>query len=346
MKKFILTAVSLLIGGIILGVAVSTSGLKNILQIVHSLRWLWLLGVPVFFSVVFILDAWRWEIVLKYSGYRTTFGRLIVAKLAGFAICYITPIMYVGGEGAQGYILKKEANVPLVKGLSTIIVDKAVESLMVLIFFIICGCLMLWRLSNPIYVGLAGFLIAGSIVALLVFFWQIHRGRKFFVALLDWFHLDKIDFIARRKHRVEVLEDDIYNFFRTHKKALWKTLGISVLSTIAYILLFICVLQALNYQINLALIMILRGLAIFVSLIPVPAALGIYEGSFGFAFSGIGLDPSAGVAFSLIMRTLYILWSALGIAYISHFGIKLFYTSNDNGHQSESLSGPSSQKHV
>ncbi len=333
MKKFILTAVSLILGGIILGIAISVSGLKNILQIVHSLNWLWLLGVPFFFSLVFALDTWRWRVILKRAGYHSTLWHLIVAKLAGFAICYVTPIMYVGGEGAQGYILKKETDIPLVKSMSTIIIDKAVEMLLVLIFFIVCGFLMLWRLSNPIYVSLAGFLIAGSIAILLAFFWQIHRGRKFFVTLLKLFRLDKINFIARRTQRVEIIENDIYGFFRAHKKTLWQTLGISALSTLAYLLLFTCVLQALNYYINFALIMILRGLAIFVSLIPVPAALGVYEGSFGFAFSGIGLDPGAGIAFSLVMRTLYVLWTALGIAYISHFGISLFSANgNGNGH--------------
>ena len=133
-------------------------------------RYLLSLTPRIFLTVLAIhlclhsLGALQWWLILREAGLRTGFARVFRARLSGYAITYLTPSMYFGGEPVRA-LLMKDGNASYNKIAATIVLDKYIE-LFTKLPLIVVGfafIVLLLRVELP-WVLLAGALIVAFCV--------------------------------------------------------------------------------------------------------------------------------------------------------------------------------------
>jgi uncharacterized protein (TIRG00374 family) len=110
----------------------------------------------------------QWWLILREAGVRTAWLRVFRARLSGYAITYLTPSMYFGGEPVRAMLLK-DGRASYNKIAATIVLDKYIE-LFTKMPLIVAGfsvIVLLLRVELP-FVLLAGGLIA-AFLGLFVF---------------------------------------------------------------------------------------------------------------------------------------------------------------------------------
>ncbi|MFA7663056.1 MAG: flippase-like domain-containing protein, partial [Patescibacteria group bacterium] len=174
---FILT---LALGLALFVVFIKQVGIGNVLLELGNIQFEWILLALVIFMAIFIVDAWRWKIILNGEGFLARFRYILVARFAWFAISFIVPIFYVVGEGFRAYILKKTSGIAITDSMRTIIIDKVVEILMLLILLIVGGILLLLNFDTSFLTTISWIMIIVGALGLVVFYWQVTSGKSIF----------------------------------------------------------------------------------------------------------------------------------------------------------------------
>lgn len=327
-----------LIGAGIFILILQKVGLEQILNAIKSFSILNGLVVLFLFLLDYSILTWRWGMVLKSQGYNISFGKLFSARLVGFAVNYVTPILYTGGEPARAYVLKKEANVPFVTGLISIIVDEFLEVICGSIFLMIGISFLLSYFSVPSFL-LNSLLVV--IIALLIFWLYFYRKLKtekgFFTSIMSFLRLDKINFINKHKGGVIKLENELISFIKYKKSAFLDTILITICSYIIGIMEVKAVTVFLGLNLSWQYIIIIKILTILAGVIPIPGALGTLEAADALAFMILGLSTTLGITFALIIRFFNLILVGSGLFLLSHFGVKLgsiFLSKNLNNNDS------------
>lgn len=140
MKKALLFLISLLVGVglfIWIGKVVGWQKIWESLLVFTGWQGMLIFGLTI---LVALVSIWRWREVLKGMDVKIPFRELWRAYLVSFSIRYLAPIIIIGSEIFQGYILYilKEINsVPWSKSMASVIIDRILEltANLVVIFF-------------------------------------------------------------------------------------------------------------------------------------------------------------------------------------------------------------------
>lgn len=323
LKQFLILIITLGLGAYLFIAVVRDIGLDTIISGFKMLEPSWVLVALILFFAISFIDTLRWKIILNAYDIRPKFRHLLSAKYAGFCLSYLTPIFYVGGEGLRAMILKRRSGVKVSCGMRTIVVDKVIEGLILCLLLVFSGGLMLVESTATIYLVLAGLMVFVGLLGIILLGWQVNNDKNIFRAVTKILKLDKIRFIKNKQKKIESVENEVYEFFSQHSQVFLRAIALSALSVFIYIILFKFILFALGIEISLLVAILIRSLAIIITLIPIPAALGVFEGSFSYAFEVLGIGRSWGVNFSFMMRFFYALWVILGLLSLSRFGISV-----------------------
>ncbi len=99
-------------------------------KIVGAIGQLGVLGTLVSFLNVCIMVfgwIWSWKILLNAYGLQPSWGLVTRAVLGGYALSYLTPSMYFGGEPLRVYMMSKELGVSSSKVTATVVIWKILE---------------------------------------------------------------------------------------------------------------------------------------------------------------------------------------------------------------------------
>jgi len=99
------------------------------------------LGVNLFWVLLpsvasYVFDALGWRYTLGRHADKIRFDRLFVTRMAGEAVNYTTPGMYLGGEPMKAYLLSRH-QVPLVDGMASVVTAKTTMTLAEILFIMI-----------------------------------------------------------------------------------------------------------------------------------------------------------------------------------------------------------------
>lgn len=270
----------------------------------------------------FMLYSWRWQIltnVLLGGKHRVPFWNVYLHRMSGYAVSYLTPIAQVGGEPARIALLTTD-NVPTKTAVSSVTLDIAFE-LAAYVLFILAGvvfALFEGTMSGTQvwYVGGALMLAFGIFVGFLV---ALASGKKVFVRTFRALRLHNIRRLQRAEHWLEEMEETMSGVFHGRRTLVvficllsLAMIGFRVVEMF-FIALFFGV--SLNFS-QVFLISTLPGIAL---LLPVPAGLGVFEGTFAMVFSSVGvaMDP---VAFALVIRLRDLGFVAIGTLHMVRKG--------------------------
>ncbi len=132
------------------------------------------IGVLAFQLAIQILATLQWSLVLREAGIFRGPWQAFTARLAGFAITYLTPSMYFGGEPVRASVYKREG-ISYQRLYATIVLDKYIE-LSTKFPCIIAGFAILVVLIRPSVVLVAA---AGAVLAFLLGFFALLIVRLF-----------------------------------------------------------------------------------------------------------------------------------------------------------------------
>lgn len=332
MKKIILFALSLLLGiALFIGV-LDYIGTETLREAFTSFTWPTIGLVLVLNLGQMAVVIYRWQMILEAQGDRVPYRKLISPKFVGFAISFLTPGLYVGGEPIRAYLLKKNTGIRMSKGLASIIVDKILDFTYPLPFLIaaLIYAMFKYDISWEAF-GVFALALITLIVLLGFFYIQTYRGRGFFSSLLKIFRLDKFHFLQKMINKMLYFEELIIMFFQKKPRLFVKGLLLSLLGGVLVFLQFVILLNALGIGATLMQILVMMVFMILSFLMPIPGSLGSFEAGQALVFNALKHPASIGVAFTLILRVAEIVKVVIGLVFLSNVGLKFLKGLPRNG---------------
>ena len=320
-KNFFVTFF-LILGIIATYIIIKQYGFSNIISFyMHFNGWL-LLAYVFTIMVLFAVLTWRWDIILKSRGHRIKFYKLYIYRIIGQGINFFTPGPRVGGEPTQAALLGKH-NVEFTEGLSTIMIDKIVDTSTSGILFIIGAMLVSLQYAIPKDAGI--YMVVGGIIfvsIIVLFYYRMLNSQYFFLHIFRFFKIEntKNKTVLKLEKKIEEIELIMIQFYKHDKKTFILSLMLSLLS---WCVMFVeyklaTTLLGLNLGfLQLFFIITFTGVAI---LFPVPMAVGVLEAGQVSAFGIIRVAGGAGVALAFLVRMKDFFWAIIGLGLLATFG--------------------------
>lgn len=179
----------------------------------------------------YVLRAYRWRYTLEYVGYPADFKFNLVAVSIGYFLNLTIPR---SGEISRAALLTKYKNVPFDKGFGTIIAERIVDFIILLLFIFTAIFLEFSTLKNFLleYIPLKTLLILGIIGIL---------SGIIGIYLLIY---SNIPIILKIKEKISGLTEGVLSVFKMQKK--WVFLLQTLLIWLTYVLMFYSVVFALD----------------------------------------------------------------------------------------------------
>ena len=271
---------------------------------------------------MYTILTWRWNVILRSRGHKIPFVKLFIYRVIGQSINFFTPGPRVGGEPTQASLLGKH-NVEFTEGLSTIMIDKIIDTTTSGILFVIGVILVSLNYRMPRNIGIA--LASAGILflaAIIIFYRQMLNDKHFFLHIFRFFRLDRTKSITLKKieKKIEEVELIMIQFYKHNKKTFMMTVFISLLSWVMMFFEYKIVTTLLGLNVGiLPLFFIITFIGVAV-LFPIPMAVGVLEAGQVSAFGIIGLAGSGGVALAFIVRIKDFIWGVVGLILLAIFG--------------------------
>ncbi len=327
-KKILSITMSLLLGVGLLGGVFYYVGWADTLEEISSLK---AIGIAALAGNVFVtLIMWivGWWVILRAYGVQIPLHRAVGARLSGFAVSYMTPSLYFGGEPVRALIAADSSSAPVTRIFATIVVERFLGGLSIVFFILIGG---VFALISPrvtlmerqaVLIGVP-FICFWIIIGLIDFAGNFKWISNAIRALGRIFKRWQAG-LERAAVKVAETEDDVYTAFTKHWRATVLALLIQLIANfLMYIrplvFFFFSAQTTLSFP-QLSLVFTLNILMSTVFWIT-PGGLGTAEAALIGIFAIIGIAKDGAVAFSLSYKFFEMLIVTGGIIYLFHKGI-------------------------
>ncbi len=319
MKKILLFLSSLLVGIVLfiwIGKTVGWQEIRN--AFLAFTGWQ---GIAIFLLTLLVMSIsnWKWLEILRGEGVKMSFRGLFRPYLAGFAVMFLAPVLFWGGEIFRGYILKKKYSVPWTKGMPSIIIDRILEwtANLTIIFLGVLIFLVMIDLP-PAKLGIifsCTFLLFA--IGISYFYLKVFKRESIVKLIFRIPGLKKLE----GDSAILKAENEIFHFFKYKKKALAKAFGLAFLRTGAGYLRAWFLILFLGKEVSLAPVLSILSFNYLAMMIPIPAALGSHEAIQIFAFNALGLDASTATAFTMLIRGAELIFALIGVVILFRLGV-------------------------
>lgn len=315
----------LLLGAGILAWLVRQTGLENIL----SSLWLFgvwpMLGFVTISLVNFCVYTVRWKMILDRMvapSVRVPFHRLFMHRMSGFAAGYLTPAAQVAGEPVRVAMLRSEG-IPLKEATGSVVLDLAFEISTYVIYVVAgislalaqglgAGNQLLWPLVFVLFL----------LAVLLAFFFFTIRGSGFFHRFISGTKLNRFKPMAKFESWLSETEKLMSQFFVGRWQLILLIVFLSFVMAAFRAVEVVFITHFLGAELALRDAFLMSTLPGVSLLLPIPAGLGIFEGSNAAMFALLGISVNA-LAYTIIIRVRDFVFIALGIIHAVRRGEKL-----------------------
>jgi uncharacterized protein (TIRG00374 family) len=326
-RRWIAASLAVGAGAALIGGLIYISGPRLVFQEIRDVGVWGLLAVvgTVFSSLASWLASWA--ILLRGADIRVSPISLARALVAGYAVSYVTPSMYLGGEPVRAYLVSKDAGVVMPRVMATVIVERMLGTLALLIFASIGG---FFALVSPqlSLTDKRAVVIAIGVVALLLFTGILSFARDY-----QWFSRT-VRFAARLlpgQRRVLEFAARVATMEAEAHRAFAGRFGYTLVAFLFQILtIFINYLRPqVFFYFTQRTIFTVPQLSLYFTLNAfltaffwiTPGGLGIAEGGRMGIFTLIGVRPSGAIAYSVLYRFAELLFVGLGGYFLIRRGL-------------------------
>lgn len=280
-------------------------------------------------SVVTSMVTWSlsWYALLRGAGIASPWHRTLSPLLAGFAITYLTPSMYVGGEPVRAHWIACDRGIPMARVMATVVVERILSWFSVLAFASIGA---VFTVTSP-QVSLAdkgaiGIALGTLILLLVLVLIPLARNARWLSGMLAWLarFLPWRQRLLRGAAHVATMEDEIHRAFTVYR---WYTLLALALQLFTVFLNYIRP-QIFFHFTQRALftfpqLSLYFTLSLFVNafLWLTPGGFGITDGGRMMIFTLLGIPASGGVAFNVVFRFVDLVLVGVGVQLLIRRGL-------------------------
>ncbi|MGV8150348.1 MAG: lysylphosphatidylglycerol synthase transmembrane domain-containing protein [Candidatus Woesearchaeota archaeon] len=299
--------------------------LKEIFDTYRNFDPLMLLFYIIAVVAIFTVLTWRWDVILKSRNINIPFRKLFIYRVIGTSINFLTPGPRVGGEPTQATLMTKH-DVKFTEGLTTIMIDKIIDTttsgLLFIIGVLLVGIKYSYSTELKMILTLFGTIF---IVLVVLFYYRMLTNRHFFLRIFQMFHLNKVQnkFWLNAEKKIEEIELMMIEFYKHNNKAFLKTLGISIFSWIIMFFEYKFATQLLGINVGVIEIFFIVSFIGMALLFPIPMAIGALEAGQISAFALIGLQANAGIALAFLVRMKDILTAIIGMVLLAFYGFHI-----------------------
>lgn len=293
-------------------------------QVLGPLGFLVMLGNDLLATGLWVVS---WGVLLHAFGVGLPWRTVAGVSVAGFAVSYVTPVAYLGGEPMRAWLVSRRSGRPLTTVYATLLVDRLLAGLSLVTFAVLGGAFVLtgpsFGLADKMKVA-AGLLVVATAVGL---------GVLSFVHNYHW--LSRIVAAPGRLRstwrrpaawaaKVREMENDVYTAFHRY-------LPYTALALILELLSFLCIYlrPQLFFYFTERRWFSLADLALYFNLNAIlttllwmtPAGMGTAEGGRVGILSLVGISAQGAMAFSLTVRFMELLVVGAGLTYLSREGL-------------------------
>ena len=275
------------LGVVLLAGIFSLAGFSQVFSILSTISPEFLVLSGIMLLSAFILRTWRWSVLLRASGYRVHADNAFKCIMFGWLINYLLPARI--GDIARAITLKTTESTPLSVGLSTIVIERAMD---MLVLAVMLSAAILLVLNNP-----AMFDIAMATLAVAV-------GLVILLAIV--YKYDHI-VVAKLGKYFKTLGNSLTHF----KKSLVNLSGNPMAIVLCLILTFpVWLLEAssiyfaamsIHFPLSMTISVVAGIVAFIVQAIPTtPGGIGVHEGTIAGVLMLFGVNASIGTSIALL----------------------------------------------
>lgn len=244
------------------------------------------------------------------------FSQAFAARLGGEAISVLTFTGPLLGEATKVALLKKR--VPVVYGVSALVIDNLLYNLSV-VFFILSGAVVM-LLFYPLP-GYARYVLFGIAVtsAVGIGIAAIAAGRRVMLLSLVLERMARWgiapEAITKRKAKFSELEAHVYNFYEERTGAFFGIICFDLLSHAVSVFEVYITLRLLGLVPIVQAAYIIESLTKVINFVFgfVPATIGVYETGTGIIFKTLGFATATGVALAFVRKAGLLFWTLVGL---------------------------------
>lgn len=247
---------------------------------------------------------------------RFTFRHALAVRLGGEVISFLTFTGPLLGEATKVALLRKR--VPLVYGVSALVVDNILYFLSVALFILSGAVVMLVSFDLPPVVRYTLWGIAASAsLGLLLSLWAASRRVK----VLTW-TIDALGrfgfqpkFLTSRRDHISDLEAHVYDFYSQRPGAFFAMFGFNLLSHATSVIEVYVTLRMLGYTPFVHAAYVIESLTKVINFVFgfVPATIGVYEGGTEIILRTLGYAAATGVTLALVRKAGTVFWTLIGL---------------------------------
>ncbi len=272
---------------------------------------------------------WSWKLLLNAYGLHPSWGLLGRAVLGGYALSYLTPSMYFGGEPFRIYLVSRELQAQSAQVTATVVIWKILEggtlfSLVIVGSFnaVLSGAM---DLGEEISLGVGNVLVIGGWGLLAwSFITKRHWSSRLCGVLarrVPWGR----ERVARICAWLDEAETVVAHAFAHHTKAVLAALAITlVVNLTVFVRPFIFFWFSGGLLLGFRNLSFIFAMYFFLSsfLWVTPGGLGISEGGLVgiFELIGRGIPARAVTAYAISVRLMELAFIVVGVGILIHFG--------------------------
>ncbi len=310
--------VFLAVGAVLFIMLVRKIGITAIVENVRELGW-WFVPILVISGAGYALYTAAWMQFLHRLSDGIGFFELFRIKIAGEAVNTMTPANFIGGDPMRIYLLKK--NFPLSEGAASVVVDRTLHSIAVLITIllgIIVALFTFQDLSANIKYGVP---IVLAVSFLFMGFVLVHQRKGLFsllIGICQRFGI-KREFSDKTVHRFQELDSHIVDFYESNHRGFVLALIYHVIGRMLGVVEIYAVGRVVSDDFTLFAALMLAALAPMVNaaFTFVPGALGVMEGAYSGVLYLMHLNPAIGITIQIAKRIRAGFWIVLGLLFLS-----------------------------
>lgn len=296
--------------------------------------------VSVLGNVVLSMTFWIlcWWVILRSYGISLPLRSIIGARLAGYAVSYLTPTLYFGGEPVRAILVVGKSDAPTTRIFATIVVERFLGGLSMIVFILMGSFYALSSAEIPweqrrLLALVIGFVTFWILVGLIDFAgnlkWISRTIRMLGRPFARWKNA-----LERAANKVSETEDEVHFAFTKH----WKgTLVAFLLQTVATFFVytrpqfFFLFSAGLHFTVPQLSLIFSFTIVLSFFLWITPGGLGTAEAALVAVFALIvPAATSAGVvAYSLTFKLAESIFVAMGMVYVTKRGIQYMRSRAD-----------------
>ena len=258
----------------------------------------------------------RWSVLLAGLGSHVALATLTACRAAGHSLSSLVPSGRMGGEPLRAYLAVQQG-VPAPQAIASVTVDRTLEMGGGSVFAAVFGAVLVQQ-GIPALRGAAftlGVAAIGLAIGVAFIVRRLRRGEGLVTAVASGTRLDRFGAVRARMATIGAAEGDVNALVRQPRRV-GLAFGLSIATHTLVLVEYWLLLSAFGLPSGPVAVVAANFATGAVHSMPVPAGIGVLEGSQLWLFTMLGYPADVGLAVGLAVRLRELLWVLPGLGYL------------------------------